>query len=296
MIIRTALVLAALAATATLAQGEAHAGTVVKVVAARDPTPIGGTFDNWWSWLTALTPDGQVLFVVRAVDAPQILPDGSTIVSYRALSRYKDGVIKALAVPGDPIPALDNPDTPIAECRLSDFTNEKDSNGLDNVLSVSVTGASGCRRSGLDLFLLGGGPQAPVALNLDSSPNGRFCCIAHPPINSRRQILFGASLHETARSGLFLFSGGAITKVAVDGDPTPIGGTYRFIGGTGRGAGGAISTFRFREEVDNVRKATARVRNGGCASVGVGNAIGSQRLDSRQRSRRRSQSHSLLRE
>jgi len=221
----------------------------IKVAAVGDPTPLGGTYGFVGSGPVAA--GDQVLFYAGVEDGPPRTIHGSPSDDYLALLRYTEGSIEVVAAQGDPIPALDDPDTPGPDCSLGLLELASTaSNGTEVVVWAEAVWSrifgTECTGAGEGLFLVGDAGPKPLVMEGDPSPAGSrfsaFCGFKDPHMNAAGAVLFHSCL-EDGRGGLFLASGGGIAEVALTGSPTPIGGTYGAIQGGHLGDAGEVVFF-----------------------------------------------------
>jgi hypothetical protein len=163
-----------------------------------DPAPGGGTFIDADS--PSLTSTGDVVFT-----------GDTTFLSGMFL--YSQGAITTLVADATVTPAGDLvfPSSPAA-------------NGSGQVAFVSFFGNG--------LFLLSGGSISKLAAPGQPAPGGDiFVSFSDPAINEAGQVVFTAQL-ASGQTGVFLASGGAITKIVASGDQFPDGGVFFGIFGT----------------------------------------------------------------
>ncbi|MFT3788538.1 MAG: PEP-CTERM sorting domain-containing protein [Tepidisphaeraceae bacterium] len=116
------------------------------------------------------------------------------------------------------------------------------------VFGASLTdGLTPVTNKGYGAYLYSGGTLTTLAQNGDASPGGggnfAFTAIPTPVMNPSGQYAFGAALTGgTAAAGLFMGSGGSLSKVALLGEAAPGGGTYAttFASATINGSGQVV--------------------------------------------------------
>lgn len=197
----------------------ASGGSLSKVIAEGDMTPVGGSFSFFGGYLAlALNDAGAMAF--RALLTGGIpLANGSVPQGIFVASR--GGTVSKVAAVGDP--------TPVGGTFAS-FTPPALNNAGE--VTFGATLADGAVLQGV--FLVSQGQIIPVVAEGDLTPaGGRFALavgVSPPPgLNDRGEIAFSAKvigLSPRPASGLFLSSRGLITKLVLDSDPTPLGGTY----------------------------------------------------------------------
>lgn len=202
----------------------ASGGSLSKVVAKGDPTPVGGSFSLAAEafFPAALNDAGTVAFgaLLAGVSAPQGISPAQGIF----LAPRGGSITKVVAV-GDP--------TPLGGTFLS-FTAPALNNAGEVVFGATL--ANGAVSQGI--FLVSRGQITPVVADGDLTPVGGTFALAvgvspSPALNDRGEVAFGAGITGRgssgdlfAASGIFLFSGGQISKVVDNGDLTPLGGTF----------------------------------------------------------------------
>ncbi len=235
-------------------QEPAALSLVSEVVAAGDPTPLGGTHGTAGGespvTLGVVVGSGhQVAFVGRVIGGPhrRLLPDYE-LVDYTGVFRFDGHSISALAIEGDRIPTLQNPAVqgpcwfePSAMFAINPagqvvMTGTAAGNGYHSHCRKKAA-SGGWAPSGLvqGIFMLNGGPPVPIVVEGDPALGG-FVPGGFPQISEIGSVLFSAgrgSTPETARLGLFLSSGGSVSKVVAQGDPSPVGGAFGPVAGGG---------------------------------------------------------------
>ncbi len=167
-----------------------------------DPLPGGMTF-LLSQGTVALNAQGQIAFL--AFFSPGFR---------RGIFLSTDSGISKIAAEGDPAPGGGT----------FSFFNTPTINVSGQVSFVAFS--SQTRRG---LYLSSGGTLAQLARQGDPAPGGgTFVNFTSPSINSGGQVAFQATVSGggSGGSGIFLASGGTITKIARNGDPAPGGGTF----------------------------------------------------------------------
>lgn len=237
----------------------ARGSSLSRVVAIGDPSPLGGIFISLSS--AALNNHGKLAFVGLAAGgiaeaiyvteggnlqkvvgvndaAPGkgvlreisevTLNDGGTIAFIarveggeflKALFLASDGAVDKVVGSGDP--------TAIGGY-FAEFINVSLNNRGEMAFEGTVNGG----RAPSGIFVSSkSGMRKVVAVGDPSPVGGTFKDLALPLLNDRGDILFWASLEGAeVPAGLFLASGGAITKMAARGDQLSGGGRLSFIG------------------------------------------------------------------
>jgi hypothetical protein len=170
-------------------------GTTSIVAALGDRAPGGGTFLVVTG--QSMNSQGQIAFT-GAVVSPNVF-GGLYLASGGKLKQLiADG---AVATSGDIV----FPDTPVL--------NDSGSVAFLDLLSGG-------------LFLYSNGAISPLVRAGDPAPGGdTFLQISFPTMNNSGQVAFTAFL-ASGNQGIFLASGGTITKIAVTGDVFPHGGIF----------------------------------------------------------------------
>ncbi|HET9181114.1 MAG TPA: choice-of-anchor tandem repeat NxxGxxAF-containing protein [Candidatus Angelobacter sp.] len=168
------------------------AGNLSIVAGFGDAMPGGGTFlEGGNPWLTST---GDVVF--RGVTT------GTS-----GLFRYSGGSVSRLVSDGS-----------VASSGDLVFPDEPSANAAGNVVFVDILG------NGLFLFSQGG-IRKLVGLG-DPAPGGDiFSSFSSPTINQSGEVVFSASL-ASGNSGIYLLSGGNVSKVIASGDTFPDGAIF----------------------------------------------------------------------
>lgn len=175
-----------------------------------NPAPGGGRFAE--SWSSALSPSGELVF--RGEVAPPgkgglFQKSGSNIISL-----IPDGTIASdgQAITGQ-FPAI---------------------NAVGDFAFINATGFN-------NLYLYSKGSITPIAVHGQSAPGGgTFDVISQYAINQSDQVAFISYLSPSGM-GIYLASGGTITKILATGDVFPDGSTFAFPGGASINDSGAIA-------------------------------------------------------
>jgi hypothetical protein len=176
------------------------AGVTTLVAGFGDPAPGGGRFIR----VTAAAMDSQANIVFRGQ---------ATLPSTSGLFLSSAGAITSLVADGTTAASGDVvfPNTPAVN-----------DNGQVVFLSLSGNG----------LFLYSNGTITRLVARGNPAPGGStFTAFSAPSINNSGQVVFGATL-ATGRQGLFLVSGGTVTKVVVAGDVLAHGGVFFAVQGS----------------------------------------------------------------
>jgi hypothetical protein len=181
-------------------------GRILKICVEAEATPIGGTFWGLGRYgELALNNRGEVAFTMVLHGAP----------SNFGLFLFSDGKLQKLLAAGEPGFAG-------GEWVMFEGLSLNDSSevAFDGVIK------GGSIEEGL-FVLRHGGINRVVALGEDSPIGGQFSQLGAPMLNNAGQVAFRAAVDGgTSPEGIFLYSDGAIRKVAALGDPAPDGGTF----------------------------------------------------------------------
>jgi hypothetical protein len=197
-------VLGGVAQAVYLARGESR---FTKVIGVNDGAPGGGILQELGH--VALNEADAVAFTARVEQGA--VPKGIFLAS--------KGSVEKVVGAGDP-----------AEVggRFNEFINVSINARGEVAFEGRVTGG----HSSSGIFVASRSGLRKVAAVGDPTPvGGTFKDMALPLINDREEVLFWAALEGSpVPAGLFLASGGTITKVTARGDPLPGGGRLSFIG------------------------------------------------------------------
>jgi hypothetical protein len=181
-------------------------GRILKICVEAEATPIGGTFSGLGRYgELALNNRGEVAFTMVLHGAP----------SNFGLFLFSDGRLQKLLAAGEPGFAG-------GEWVMFEGLSLNDSS------EVAFHGVikGGSIEEGL-FVLRHGGINRVVTLGEDSPIGGQFSQLGAPMLNNARQVAFRAAVDGgTSPEGNFVYSDGAIRKVAALGDPAPDGGTF----------------------------------------------------------------------
>jgi hypothetical protein len=197
---RAALLIVALAWNVGVAAARPLAVTLSKLVSSADPDPLGGAFSSVYDPL--LLTSQRVAFT------------GDTT----GLFRKSGGSLLTIAAFGDA--------SPIGGTFVSFGLPFVNSLGV-TVFRATVDGAA----SSQGIFVASAGVITPAVLVGDPAPGGgTFSTLFNrqPSANASGDIAFGARVGLTT-DGIFLWSGGAVSLIAREGDAAPGGGTYQSI-------------------------------------------------------------------
>lgn len=187
--------------------------TLTLIAGFGDPAPGGGTFIQIST--PSINSQGQIVFA------------GVVTTSNSGLFLYSQGQITQLVADGDVSTTSDVvfPTQPV----INDA----------GVVAFLNNGIPGFPFFAQGVFTVANGVITKVAVNGDPAPgNGTFTGFNPVAINNSGQLVFQASLQEILSNpfvptdGLFLASGGSITKIIDSGDTFPDGSTFFDVIGT----------------------------------------------------------------
>jgi hypothetical protein len=188
-------------------------GTITKIAAKGDATPIGGTYSGFTT-APVINPSGEIAFWASV--------SGGSAAS-AIFKRSSGGVVSKIAAVGDATPAGST---------YTGFT-------ASAAPPVPIINAGGdvsffaTRSTGGEAIFLYKSLEAvivKVAANGDSAPTGGTFTgfsggvVGMPLVNDLRQVSFRASLSTAAATGVFLWDSGLMVKIAAGGDLVPNGG------------------------------------------------------------------------
>src|SRR5258708_7835523 len=182
-------------------------GRFTKVVGLGDPTPLGGAFHNFGR--PAINERGEVVFSAA-------IKGGSTL---EALFHVAGGKITPVVRVGDRSPG-------------GGTFKEFEGVWINNRGDISFRAFMEGSKADIESYVVSQGSVAKIAGAEAPLPDGRVFDLAfgRPMMNDRGEMAFKAKLHAGQRGGgkegIFATAGEAISKVVVDVDPTPVGGTF----------------------------------------------------------------------
>lgn len=181
----------------------AHDSSLSRVVAAGDLTPMGGTFIEFSSM--TLNDRGHVVFLGSAKGGtPRAIffTDGAGLKKVVAVRE---------AVPGVGV-LREFSDVAFNDTDTVAFVGRIERGKVPRALLLASAGAL--------KKVLGVGEPTPVG--------GQFAQITTPSLNSAGQMAFEGTIYGGGvPSGIFVVSESGVRKVVAEGDPSPLGGTFR---------------------------------------------------------------------
>ncbi len=180
----------------------ARGSVLSRIVATGDPSPLGGTFIELSSM--ALNRRGTVVFV------------GSALGGVPQAIYFTGGTkLKKVVAVNDPAPGGGV---------LREISHVTLNNGDAVALAARVEHGKTPR---VLLLASGGVLEKVVGAGDPTSVGGRFTEFMNLAINSQGEMAFEGRVHGgSAPSGIFVGSKSGVRKVAVVGDPSPVGGTF----------------------------------------------------------------------
>ncbi len=191
------------------------AGTISKLVAVGDPTPIGGTFSSFGT-VPVMNGSNDVAFFANV----------SGGAAGQGIFRWSGGVVTKLVATGEATPAGGT----YASFVPPSGPSVAVINSLGDVTfwaSLSTGGQGLFRHSGSVAKVAATGDPTPVGGTFSSFLLGSGWATV-PTITDNQETSFRAAVSGgSASEGIFLAGyGGTITKVVASGETTPAGGTY----------------------------------------------------------------------
>ena len=175
-----------------------------------NPAPGGGKFTE--SWSSSLSPTGEVVFrgEVSAPGKGGLFQKSGSVIS----SLIPDGTIASDGQALTPqYPAI---------------------NSFGDFVFINATGSN-------SLYLYSKGLISPIAVHGQAAPGGgTFDLISQYAINQSDQVAFISYLSPSG-VGIYLASGGTITKILATGDVFPDGSTFSFPNGVSMNDSGQIA-------------------------------------------------------
>jgi hypothetical protein len=183
-------------------------GRFTKVVSLGDPTPLGGTFDGFGR--PAINERGALVF--RGSIKRGRVPDAIFLAS--------GGQIKPVLRVGDRSPGGGK------------FKEIEGSQWINTRGDISFRAFMEGGKATLESYVVSQGRLTKMAVAEAPLPDGRVfdLVFGRPMMNDRGTMAFRAKLHGGqrggGREGIFVIDAGTTTKVVVDVDTTPVGGTF----------------------------------------------------------------------
>ena len=190
-------------------------GNLDRIVAEGDPTPVGTVFRGCGFSEPSINSRGEIAFGACSDADRQVFRDGVFL--------YSGGVIRKVVLSHDP--------SPIGGEFLLNFFPAVDGLLNDNgdVLFQAGVIIDGVLREKFGLFLATPGGFQKVVVDGDQMPDGTVVSpgtLGIGDLNNRGEVAFTVALSGKSDTGVFVSSGGVVTKIMAEGDPTPIGGTF----------------------------------------------------------------------
>src|SRR6266404_8510714 len=193
-------------------------GRLNKVVAEGDESPIGTVFGGSCGFgLPSINNNGAIAFFTCSN------PDSQGRVFNGVLS-YSGGAVQKAIKSGDSSPLGGLISLAFGNAEIVSINDNGDilfgAGQLDPDITVP-------ERFGL--FLATAEGIKKVELSKDTMPNGSKAAdnsIGLGSLNNKGDVVFGLLLSGNPKAGNFLYSGGQTSTIFLQGDPTPIGGTF----------------------------------------------------------------------
>ena len=183
----------------------ARGSALSRIVATGDPSPLGGTFIELSSM--ALNRRGTVVFV------------GSALGGVPQAIYFTGGTkLKKIVAVNDPVPG-------------GGVVREISHVTLNNGDAVALAARVEHGKTPRVLLLASGGVlEKVVGAGDPTSVGGRFTEFMNLAINSQGEMAFEGRVHGgSSTSGIFVGSKSGVRKVAVVGDPSPVGGIFNHL-------------------------------------------------------------------
>jgi pimeloyl-ACP methyl ester carboxylesterase len=240
-------------------------GSISRVVAIDDPSPVGGTFSTLQSNSFTINAAGDVAFganvlnsgtsssgifkasqgsITKIVLKGETAPTGGTFdfIPYRAFITSSGAVIfradlsggsaatAVFSASGGAITTLVSAGDPTPIGGTFSGVSLRDVNASGAVLFEGpVSGGTASR----GLFIVSGGSVSTVAYLGQSTPlGGTFSNLVDGSINEGEDVVFTGKLSGgSASEGIFVFSSGTLSKIVAPNDPVPTGGLFTGVDG-----------------------------------------------------------------
>ncbi len=190
-------------------------GRLTKIAALGDPTPNGAIFKDGGFSEPSINNNGDVAFGAAATDNQGLGHDGIFL--------FSGGELRTLVQSGDP--------SPIGGVLAIGFLPP--SYGMLNNKTEALFEAWAFYGSPipdkLGLFLATRDGVRKIVTESEQMPNDSIVfprSLGIGDLNDKSEVAFTVKLQGKADTGIFLNSGGVISKIMAQGDPTPIGGTF----------------------------------------------------------------------
>ena len=202
----------------------AAGGKLTKIVAEGDPTPLGTTFASFllrpFPSPPTINSQGKVAFLATTKDAA-----GNTALGVFV---YDGTAVHAVTADADPSPLGGKIDLDSA------FDQSPRINDLGQLLFFCHTVDNPDKTYSYGYFLSSPDGIVKVVETLDRLPGDRIMIgtTGSADLNNVGDVAFpadaGSLVGERSDIGIYLYTGGAIHRIAFNGDATPIGGTFAF--------------------------------------------------------------------
>src|SRR6185295_17184617 len=192
------------------------AGQLSRIVQERDASPAGGIFKGCGFGQSAINNNGEVAFFVCGEKDGFFFGDG--------VFKYSGGQISKVVVSDDPSPS--------GGTFLLNFIPAQavQMNDSGDVLFRAGINLGPTVKEKLGLFLAKQDAVKAIEIDGDAMPSGGKVTpdtFGFGDLNGRGEVVFAVGLTGAQTdSGIFLYSGDHISKIMLQGEPTPIGGTF----------------------------------------------------------------------
>ena len=191
-------------------------GQMTKIVQEFDTSPVGGMFKGCGFGQPTINNNGEVAFFACGEKDGFFFGDG--------VFRYSNGLISKVVVSDDP--------SPIGGTFLLNFIPAQavQMNDSGDVLFRAGLNLGPTVKEKLGLFLATKDGVKAIEVDGDAMPLGGKVIpdtFGFGDLNNRRDVVFAVGLTGgQTDSGIFLYSADHISKIMLQGDPTPIGGRF----------------------------------------------------------------------
>jgi|GEM_PF-2459946 len=195
-------------------------GQLSKIVADGDQSPAGPLFGSCGYSQPSINDKGEIAFSA-------CFQDDQGNFAGNGVFEYSVGAIRKIAVGHDPSP-IGGQFALTFGVPLPAYIND---NG-DVLFAAGQIDPDPTVFERFGLFLATADGIKKIELSKDTMPNGSKAAdnsIGLGSLNNKGDVVFGLLLSGKPRAGNFLYSGGITSTLFLDGDPTPIGGTFDLV-------------------------------------------------------------------
>lgn len=190
-------------------------GQLSKIVADGDQSPRGPIFGDCGFSVPIINNKGEVAFSGCSREG---------VLGRNGVFIYADGVLRQVLQGGDPSPLGGVLSLNLFPSPRVSFNDTGDVLFMAGQLDADIN-----VRERFGLFLANADGIKKVELSNDTMPNGSKAAdnsIGLGSLNNKGDVVFSLRLSGKPRSGIFIYSGGTTSTIILDGEPTPIGGTF----------------------------------------------------------------------